>query len=324
MADDDKKDIVDSNSVSVKGEKDSKVVSQPRKGFLSRIWNGIFRRRSDDFEKKLQYLSKEEASVHARTKKRAETWRKMARNLIVYSVVLEAVAVAYAIMMTRTPDLTWNMRALRVLPVFVVPGVSSVIYSTIASFIRMRERKDQKTLERLRAERKEKIDELKERTNYYRTQQLIQRYDLDPAAKAAAASVLASKLGADSGIKVFVDDTNINTSTVQSSGAEVVRSDGLRKRRPTHARNNSTGSVLAHHQFHEEFNPQDPGLGAPQEEVAEENPTIEMGNHLKRTAVDGGWIARIAAMLVGEDPTQCYALICSNCHMHNGKCYANF
>jgi len=36
------------------------------------------------------------------------------------------------------------------------------------------ERKDQKTLEKLRAERKAKIDELKERTNYYRTQQLIQ------------------------------------------------------------------------------------------------------------------------------------------------------
>lgn len=36
------------------------------------------------------------------------------------------------------------------------------------------ERKDQKTLERLRAERQAKIDELKERTNYYTTQQLIQ------------------------------------------------------------------------------------------------------------------------------------------------------
>ena len=36
------------------------------------------------------------------------------------------------------------------------------------------DRKDQKTLERLRAERQEKIDELKEKTNYYTTQQLIQ------------------------------------------------------------------------------------------------------------------------------------------------------
>ena len=34
--------------------------------------------------------------------------------------------------------------------------------------------KDHKTLERLRAERQAKIDELKEKTNYYTTQQLIQ------------------------------------------------------------------------------------------------------------------------------------------------------
>ena len=36
------------------------------------------------------------------------------------------------------------------------------------------DRKDQKTLESLRAERRAKIDELKERTNYYTTQQLIE------------------------------------------------------------------------------------------------------------------------------------------------------
>lgn len=36
------------------------------------------------------------------------------------------------------------------------------------------ERKDKERLERLRAERQEKINELKEKTNYYVTQQLIQ------------------------------------------------------------------------------------------------------------------------------------------------------
>lgn len=34
--------------------------------------------------------------------------------------------------------------------------------------------RDQHTLEKLRTERQAKIDELKERTNYYMTQQLIQ------------------------------------------------------------------------------------------------------------------------------------------------------
>jgi hypothetical protein len=84
------------------------------------------------------------------------------------------VAIVYAIMTTRNEHITWEMRAIRVLPMFVLPAVSSVIYSTVVKFTRMLERKDQKTLEKLRAERKAKIDELKERTNYYLTQQLIQ------------------------------------------------------------------------------------------------------------------------------------------------------
>ena len=47
-------------------------------------------------------------------------------------------AVVYAIMMTRDEDLTWQMRAIRVLPMFVLPAVSSLIYSTVVSFTRMR------------------------------------------------------------------------------------------------------------------------------------------------------------------------------------------
>lgn len=115
----------------------------------------------------------------------------------------------YAIVTTRPPDLDWKMRALRVLPMFLLPCLSFLTYSVIGSFMRMRkyfvlfsltmpkqvllvffqsvfwnlfihygffigERKDQKTLEKLRAERQAKIDELKEKTNYYTTQQLIQ------------------------------------------------------------------------------------------------------------------------------------------------------
>ncbi|KAI7738523.1 hypothetical protein M8C21_000227 [Ambrosia artemisiifolia] len=44
-------------------------------------------------------------------------------------------------------------------------------------------------------------------------------------------------------------------------------------------------------------------------------------DHRSRMAMspqDAGWMARLAALLVGEDPTQSYALICGNCHMHNG------
>ena len=63
--------------------------NKKRKGILSRVWNGIFRLHGDDFEKRLKYISKEEASIVARMKRRSYTWRRMTRNLIAFSVIFE-------------------------------------------------------------------------------------------------------------------------------------------------------------------------------------------------------------------------------------------
>ncbi|XBH78898.1 uncharacterized protein At2g24330 [Triticum urartu] len=283
-------------------------------GVLGRMWRGLFGGR-EDYEKRLQYLSKEEAAVHARMRRRTQFSRRTVRNIIVLSVIAEAVAVGYAIMMTRDEDLTWQMRAIRVLPMFVLPAIWSVVYSAVVNFTRMLERKDEKTLEKLRAERKAKIDELKERTNYYLTQQLIQKYDLDPAAKAAAASVLASKLGADSGLRVHLgEEPNSDAAVVMSNNAEILPSDGLRNRKQPNARGSRTGSTTAAHTSAQGAE-SSPALNAGLENV---QLTRAVEHYQGSGASDGGWIAKIAALLVGEDPSQSYALICGNCHMHNG------
>uniref|UniRef100_M8CZ98 Lunapark zinc ribbon domain-containing protein n=1 Tax=Aegilops tauschii TaxID=37682 RepID=M8CZ98_AEGTA len=215
-------------------------------------------------------------------------------------------AVGHAIMTTRSPDIPWQMRAARVLPMFLVPALAALIYSAITSIAKFLDNRDQHTLEKLRAERQAKIDELKERTNYYTTQQLIQRYDLDPAAKAAAASVLASKLGADSGLRVFLgDESNVDGS---KSNDQHGQTSGLRQRKPAHS---GHGSGPTH-----ASEPSDGSSIYDGNESPTANRTVE---HFRGHAGnDGGWLARVAALLVGEDPTQCFALICGNCHMHNG------
>ncbi|XP_019174349.1 PREDICTED: uncharacterized protein At2g24330 [Ipomoea nil] len=291
-----------------------KEKKKKKKGLLSRIWNAIFRSHGDDFEKRLKYISKEEAAIIARIKKRSQSWRGKTRHLIILSVLFEVIAVAYAIMTTRSLDLDWKMRALRVLPMFLLPCLSFLTYSVIGSFMTMRERKDQKTLEKLRAERQAKIDELKEKTNYYTTQQLIQRYDTDPAAKAAAATVLASKLGADSGLKVYVgDESKQNSPSGSSSDVEVAQSGGLRNRKHVQTRSTSTGSTTADHPEDEMLRQLD---GSDMSHYHQQ--AVEHYNPTSSSTQDGGWLARIAALLVGEDPTQSYALICGSCHMHNG------
>ncbi|KAL6899443.1 hypothetical protein ACP4OV_006101 [Aristida adscensionis] len=298
---------------------EAKAAAGGRGGVLGRMWRALFGGR-EDFEKRLQYLSKEEAAVHARMRRRTQFSRRAVRNLIVLSVLAEVVAVVYAIMMTRSEDLTWQMRAIRVLPMFVLPAVSSLVYSTVVNFTRMQlcvvfERKDQKTLEKLRAERKAKIDELKERTNYYLTQQLIQKYDLDPAAKAAAASVLASKLGEETGLKVHVgEEPKLDAAVARSNDVEIVPSDGLRNRRQHNARGSRPGSTTAVHTPTQGVESSPTGNAG----VETAPPPMVVEHHQGSGASDGGWIAKIAALLVGEDPSQSYALICGNCHMHNG------
>ncbi|GMH29332.1 hypothetical protein Nepgr_031175 [Nepenthes gracilis] len=296
-------------------KKATDVSKKKEKGLIPRILSTMFGKRNDDFERRLERISKEEASVLSRMRRRSQSSGRMRRHLIIFSVLLEFVAVGFAIMTSRSVE-DWKKRAFRVLPMFVLPGLSSATYSALVNLINMLDRKDQKTLEKLRAERQSKIDELKEKTNYYITQQLIQRYDTDPTAKAAAASVLASKLGADSGLKVHVgDDPDTNVTARTSNDAEVVQSSGLRNRKQPLARSNSTGSTVLHRT--DESNSQ---LSGVQGDGDDPNWPVYVDHYQGRvsTAYGGGWFARIAALLVGEDPTQCYALICGNCHMHNG------
>jgi len=285
------------------------------------------RSRNNDFEKKLEHLSKEEVIVHTRLKRRTQNWRKLARALIVYSVIGEALLLGLAILSTRSVQLPWQVRAIRVLPVFALPAVVTLLYSGCASYNRMRDRKDHQRLERLKAERQEKINELKEKTNYYITQQLIQRYDPDPEAKAAAASILASKLGAESGLKLALaagltnkeelTGTNSGSDAIPGSGKSWVtdkgKSMGMRNRK-RQGHQGSAGKVTSPDIQRVEGPPQN-RQGT--QEIWEDEQGMELARPQSKPG-NGGWIARLAAMLVGEDPTQCYALICQKCHMHNG------
>uniref|UniRef100_I1PN47 Uncharacterized protein n=1 Tax=Oryza glaberrima TaxID=4538 RepID=I1PN47_ORYGL len=149
---------------------------------LGMIWRALFAGRGDDYERWLQYLSKEEAAVHARLRRSP------------------AVASATSSSSPSSARQSFCLVSQEVHCSFITHSSVKIFKHGLGDT--KLEQKDQKLLERLREERKAKIDELKERTNYYLTQKLIQKYDLDPAAKAAAASVLATKLGADSGLKV--------------------------------------------------------------------------------------------------------------------------
>ena len=125
-------------------------------------------------------------------------------------------------------------------------------------------------------------------------------------------------MGADSGLKVHLgDESNLNVPSGKSNDVEFVPpGGGLRNRKQGHSRSSSAGSGSLHH--HDE----DARRSAVFEgrQASEANQLVVDHYNPQGPAVnDGGWLARIAALLVGEDPMQSYALICGNCHMHNGE-----
>ncbi|PWA66695.1 hypothetical protein CTI12_AA325500 [Artemisia annua] len=79
----------------VEERNDNSPMRKEKKGIFSRFWNGLIRLHGDDFEKRLQYISKEEATILARMKKRSTRWRKTARNIIVSSLFLEVILISF-------------------------------------------------------------------------------------------------------------------------------------------------------------------------------------------------------------------------------------
>lgn len=129
---------------------------------------------------------------------------------------------------------------------------------------------------------------------------------------------MASKLGADSGLKVHLgDESNPNVPSGKSNDVEFVQAgSGLRNRKQGHSRSSSAGSASLHHPDEDARRPTVSGSPHASEH---KQLVVDHYNPQGPAVNDGGWLARIAALLVGEDPTQSYALICGNCHMHNGE-----
>lgn len=70
----------------------------------------------------------------------------MVMMMMIYIVLFyQVAAVVYAILTTKSLDLSWQMRALRVLPMFAFPGISYVVYSTLGSYTKMRKDTDLET-----------------------------------------------------------------------------------------------------------------------------------------------------------------------------------
>ncbi|KAH0689018.1 hypothetical protein KY289_016376 [Solanum tuberosum] len=82
-------DVADTEPEASSTDNEEKIKKKKKKGVFSMIWNSLFRSKKDDFEKRLQHISKDEAAVIARINKRSQNWKRVTRHLIVLSVLFE-------------------------------------------------------------------------------------------------------------------------------------------------------------------------------------------------------------------------------------------
>ncbi|KAI4376377.1 hypothetical protein MLD38_014146 [Melastoma candidum] len=281
---------------------------------MSGVLRGIFGLgRDDDYERMLRSIYKEESSLLARIQGRSNSASRTVRLLFLSSSALEIVAISYAIAKLRSSSSNWSDRIISILPVLVLPGLAALCYWTICRWAEIMDGKDQKSLERFQAQRQAKIDELKQRTNFYAAQQLIQRYDPDPMTQAAAASIFGSKSVANSDFQASATDETLLTR--KSNAFESGNPIGLRKRPVGGYPNRDGESGGSSDADHSDLTPHDAEM-----EVDEFINGQIIVDHYDSTAVieDCGWITRITSLLVGEDHTESCPLICGNCHKHNG------
>jgi endoplasmic reticulum junction formation protein lunapark len=123
-------------------------------------------------------------------------------------------------------------------------------------------------------------------------------------------------MGTDSGFKVSLGDESKTDTVAKSKDVKLAHEDGLRHKKQPQLSGEEVNKGNLVTQITKEASSESVA-GA---EAETEGSTPKVVEHYTGPGLnEGGWIGRLAKLLGSKDLTQCPALICGNCHMHNGK-----
>ncbi|CAG8515991.1 6534_t:CDS:2 [Paraglomus occultum] len=180
-------------------------------------------------------------------------------------------------------DETWQLWLLKLFPVFAFPFIIWLVKKFMSMWYRRKEANEKSQLKHLVARKKLKIEELKKKTGYYATQNLIERFDVNNSQKSLAKSVNFPAL-----------PNEWNQSNDHFTDDSQVVDTGLRLRLSTSTSETKDESSMTPSAYYNAIPPSN--------------------TPLKRT-----WYDRVIDLLAGEEGQyKKFALICSNCHAHNG------
>ncbi|CAG8487197.1 2006_t:CDS:2 [Acaulospora morrowiae] len=254
----------------------------------------------DNYEKILSELDENIRRAEIRLREIRIRERNALIILIVYSLIAYVTYVAgywYFVYMSTEEEEGWDL--LKLAPVFTGPFLIVIGYKFETLWYRRIESNEQAQLEQLRAKQKLKIEELKKKTAYYVTKNLVERYD---SPKEANQSVPHPPQG--------------QKGVVLRPGQQI--NPNLRQRLPPNSQTPQTPQTSQTSSDHKDINEEKTNVisaGVGGNDSFPSNYSTNSPSSI--TPVQRRWYDKLVDILVGEDE-QKYALICQKCFTWNG------
>ncbi|KAK9722097.1 hypothetical protein K7432_002944 [Basidiobolus ranarum] len=278
----------------------------------------------DDYEKILADLEDEIQKIEVRLSDIKARERKFVLIFLIYSLFAYGLYLVTYFVYLRDPHDGYYAGIWKLLPAFGSP-VSIYYVSRGVSYWYNRKRLNEEThLETLKIKQRQKVEELKKKTAYYSTKNLLDRYDTPTKSK-------PGKNG-NEGPKTPLHNANL----ARAQGRLIVPNSApanpnLRQRntpgKPQDPRINGTPTAVpgprnpSTSSSKDIKNPNIPAL-PPSGPINGINPTQVFSNHIDNQ--QNNWYDKIIDVIVGQEgPNTKYALICKNCFAHNGLALPN-
>ncbi|CAG8572632.1 11607_t:CDS:2 [Ambispora gerdemannii] len=258
-------------------------------GLISR-----FRSKEDDNYEKI--LSELDNSIRLAEVRLAEIKIRERRAMIIWLVNSTLIYIIYVIgylyFAGQTPESdNWDVWAIKVAPVFTVPALILIVKNLMAIWYKRNETNEESQLRHLRAKQKLKVEELKKKTGYYTTKTLLERYDSPKSPQGPPPSLTSGS----------------KTPTLRPG--QTPSNQNLRQR-PAHSQSTPIPSNNTANGLNGDM---------PKASILEGG-DIPSGSSIQHASpLQRRWYDKLVDVIVGDEgPDTRYALICENCHVHNG------
>jgi len=261
-------------------------------------WISRYKKSDDgDYEKILSELDAKLQKAELKLSEIKIRERRINVMFTLYGLALWAIYLAYCFATLSVADVPFETVAMKVALVFLLPVIIYFGRRGLKWFYSRKQTNEEANVSSLRAQQKLKVEELKNKTAYYSTKLLLERYDQSskPKPKPSPPAQNKSSNNAHERKQQFPQAPSSQGPLLQGP-APIIQNNPLLHR------------------------PAQPNMPPPQSgQPGQFGQPMQQLNLRPAAPVQRQWYDKLVDALVGEDgPETKYALICNHCSTHNG------